>query len=55
MTIEDARRMALINGIDYDEYINRYILRSTDTITTFTETPTELIVEEIEFSRLSYI
>ena len=48
MTVEDARRMALINGIDYDEYISRYIHRSTDTITTFTETPTELIVEEIE-------
>ena len=55
MTVEDARRMALINGIDYDEYISRYILRSTDTITTFRETPTELTVQEIEVEEVEEV
>ena len=30
MTVEDAKRMALINGIDYNDYINQYILKNTE-------------------------
>ena len=27
MTVEDARRMALIQGVDYDEYISKFIVK----------------------------
>ena len=26
MTVEDAKRMALIQGVDYDEYISKFIV-----------------------------
>ena len=28
MTVEDARRMALLEGVDYDEYISKFIVKS---------------------------
>ena len=34
MTVEDARRMALIQGIDYDEYISKFIVKGDASATT---------------------
>ena len=34
MTVEDARRMALIQGVDYDEYISKFIVKGDASATT---------------------
>ena len=34
MTVEDARRMALIQGVDYDEYISKFIVKDDASVTT---------------------
>ena len=34
MTVEDARKMALIQGIDYDEYISKFIVKGDASATT---------------------
>ena len=34
MTLEDARRMALIQGVDYDEYISKFIVKGDASATT---------------------
>ncbi|MEO2085230.1 MAG: SLBB domain-containing protein [Marinoscillum sp.] len=46
MTVDDARRMALIYGLDYDEYISQYITKTPATTTGMTTLPT---VSELTF------
>ena len=49
MTEDDARRMAAVNGLDYDEYIAKYITNKTPSTTT---TPSMLFspaVSELTF------
>ena len=44
MTVADAERMALIYGIDYDEYISQYII-STETSIETLPTVSEIVIE----------
>ena len=43
MTIEDAKRMALIQGIDYDEYISKFIVN--DDATTSLPVVSEIVIQ----------
>ena len=43
MTVEDAKRMALIQGIDYDEYISKFIVN--DDATTSLPVVSEIVIQ----------
>ena len=45
MTVQDAERMALINGIDYNQFISQYILGNNEASTTTLPVISELIIE----------
>ena len=46
MTVEDARRMALIQGIDYDEYISQYITGNNVVSSATLPVVSELLIQE---------